>query len=294
MKVAHKRSLVLVSLAIVLYMNGLVAAQTVQVALDDVKQIKLLVSSRDDVRKILANYETTFDDDYDQSFSNDEVDIRVFYSSGTCAEEPEYGDYEDLWNVGGWKVTRIEIEPSEPVDPADIGFDLSRFSKQQRFRYSPETFVYHDKERGVALKSDSDGINEIIYFPRSAETKKLCGNNDLVKKFYSSDSWFPNAEFEYVCILVNKFADVVDVTLSLEEISASTSKTVAVTTTAIDPENDVLTYTYTISAGKIRGVGARVAWDLTGVPPGTYLISVGVNDGAGILGKTMSRSVVVK
>ena len=63
MKVAHKRSF-LVALLFVLYLACSTTGQTVQVALDDVKQIKVLVSSREDVRKILVNYETNFEDDH--------------------------------------------------------------------------------------------------------------------------------------------------------------------------------------------------------------------------------------
>src|SRR5262249_29682603 len=36
------------------------------------------------------------------------------------------------------------------------------------------------------------------------------------------------------------------------------STSISVTTTAVDPENDVLTYQYTVSAGRIVGTGANV------------------------------------
>lgn len=72
------------------------------------------------------------------------------------------------------------------------------------------------------------------------------------------------------------------------------STTVSVTTTAVDPENDVLTYNYTVSGGRIVGTGANVSWDLSGVAPGTYTITAGVDDGCGLCGKTQTQTVTVE
>ena len=65
------------------------------------------------------------------------------------------------------------------------------------------------------------------------------------------------------------------------------------TTTATDPENDVLTYEYTVSGGRIVGQGANVNWDLSGVRAGTYTITSGVNDGCGICGQTKTETITV-
>ncbi len=70
--------------------------------------------------------------------------------------------------------------------------------------------------------------------------------------------------------------------------------TIDVATTAVDPENDVLTYNYTVSGGRIVGSGANVQWDLTGAAPGTYTITAGVDDGCGICGQTQTRTVTVE
>ena len=55
----------------------------------------------------------------------------------------------------------------------------------------------------------------------------------------------------------------------------------SVTSTASDPDNDTLAYTYTTSGGRITGSGANVQFDSTGAAPGTYTITCHVSDGRG-------------
>ena len=107
--------------------------------------------------------------------------------------------------------------------------------------------------------------------------------------------------------ILNKPADVTNVTLSetrvtgkcqpgfrpKEGTTCSDDQLVDVATTAVDPENDVLTYNYTVSGGRIVGQGANVQWDLTGAQPGTYTITVGVDDSCGVCGKTQTRTIEV-
>ncbi|MGI8669275.1 MAG: hypothetical protein ACR2J3_05410, partial [Aridibacter sp.] len=70
--------------------------------------------------------------------------------------------------------------------------------------------------------------------------------------------------------------------------------TVSLTTNATDPENDVLTYNYTVSGGRIVGQGSNVSWDLAGVQPGTYTVTVGVDDGCGVCSPTVTETVTVE
>lgn len=88
----------------------------------------------------------------------------------------------------------------------------------------------------------------------------------------------------------NRPADATDLILS-ESIEPMI---VDVSTQAFDFENDPLTYTYTITAGKIVGSGANVKWDLTGVSPGMYEIKVGVDDGCGVCGKMVTKTYTLK
>jgi hypothetical protein len=62
----------------------------------------------------------------------------------------------------------------------------------------------------------------------------------------------------------------------------------------MDAENDTLTYSYTVSGGRVVGQGANVNWDLSGVKPGSYTITSAVDDGCGFCGKTQTQTITVK
>ena len=58
------------------------------------------------------------------------------------------------------------------------------------------------------------------------------------------------------------------------------SNEVTLTADAMDPQiNNELLFTFSVPAGRLRGVGRTVTWDLAGVPIGTYTATVEVNDG---------------
>ncbi len=105
---------------------------------------------------------------------------------------------------------------------------------------------------------------------------------------------------------INKPANVTALTVSDSEVTlpcpagqrsksggCNDNTTINVNTTAVDPENDVLTYNYTVSGGRVVGSGASVQWDLSGLQPGSYTITAGVDDGCGLCGQTKTETVRV-
>jgi outer membrane protein OmpA-like peptidoglycan-associated protein len=56
---------------------------------------------------------------------------------------------------------------------------------------------------------------------------------------------------------------------------------VAIISTASDPDNDPLTYSYTATGGQISGNGAQAQFDSTGLQPGKYTVNCMVSDGRG-------------
>jgi hypothetical protein len=287
-------------LSIVLFLifsaSSIAIAQFPRTLLKQVSQIKLLESNRDDVKRILAEYNSTDDDDnYYQEFSMGDVEIEVTYTSGTCSDDSENDEDSEMWKVAAWKVARIEVNPGVAITLDNAGFDLSKFTKEQRYPNDSDSFVFHDKALGLAFKTTEEGIEKIIFLPPRSKNTQLCPDGAAIKDFYSRKGWFSKQKpYDFVCILVNQHSNVVDLDLAVTEIEATSNKAIPVITTAVDPENDVLTYNYKVTGGQIRGTGAKVIWDLNGVAPGTYTITAGVDDGAGIVGTTITKAVIVK
>ena len=58
--------------------------------------------------------------------------------------------------------------------------------------------------------------------------------------------------------------------------------------------NEPFAYGYQVSAGRIIGAGAKVAWDLSGVKPGTYTVTAfALNTEYGLSGMTKTETVTV-
>lgn len=84
---------------------------------------------------------------------------------------------------------------------------------------------------------------------------------------------------------VSVSSSAASITLPCPEGTASTtcvpsaSREVTLTADARDQDNDTLLHTWSVTGGRITGEGRTVSWDLSGVNPGTYTVSVEVNDG---------------
>lgn len=61
---------------------------------------------------------------------------------------------------------------------------------------------------------------------------------------------------------------------------------------AFDADGDTLLYTYTATGGRISGDGPNVAWDLGSVSPGSYTVTVEVDDGCGCIAYTSATLAV--
>jgi outer membrane protein OmpA-like peptidoglycan-associated protein len=71
------------------------------------------------------------------------------------------------------------------------------------------------------------------------------------------------------------------ITCSADRSAVFAGERVHITTNASDPDGDPLTYTWRANAGKIVGNGAAVDFDTSGLAPGTYTVTVRVDDGRG-------------
>jgi hypothetical protein len=293
----------ILSLAFCLAAGGFASSQSPLPELDKIKQIKLLESTREDVRRILKDYK--LNDDYErwhyERFTSASAEIKITYSNGKCSD----GLDED-WNVSEWKVISIHISLNEPVKARNFGIDLSNYKKERIYANLKHTFKYHQKARGIGYNVNEDGIFGITLIPSRENYSLLC-NTESVKKYYGSDRWF-TGKLKYRIKEPFYFANVTELILSKNEItidcptkdSSETKRDydyfkISIETKAeSEVPTDVLNYNYMVSGGKIIGKGANVTWDLKGIKPGSYTITALVDNGCGICGATKTVTVVVK
>jgi len=249
-----------------------------------ITKIKLLETTRDEVVALLAP--TSFSssrNDYAEYFYAEDSVVQVRYSNGTCS-----GEFEE-WNTPEGTVTEVVVRPKAPIPAGEIGIDYSGFRKERTDPQRKSVYVRYDKDSGRAVSVFSGRIDSIYLFPSRQNYARLC-NNAQVRNYYASKRWAREPMLKNVIIDYNSPANVT--ALSLGAIDGD-ERMISVSTTAVDPENDVLTYDYKISAGKIVGRGAKVVWDLSGVGTGTHSIAAGVDDGCGICGKYITRTVTI-
>ncbi len=185
----------------------------------------------------------------------------------------------------GMKITKVNAE--------DFSADKLRAAVAATKNNSPLEFVAENGNETTIYKIDYRGGSRYPHLERDAAKTDVL--SQITKPFngfilqFSRGGGPRNGRTQ----MVNKFANVTDLLLSQTEITTSGKQTIDVSTTAVDPENDVLTYNYTVSAGRIVGTGAKVVWDLTGVEPGSYTIFAGVDDGCGICGRTITKTIKI-
>jgi hypothetical protein len=271
--------------------------------LEKVREIKLPESNRDDVIKILTAYKLEADEEnhYDR-FSTNDAEIRVDYSEGNCEEFRSDG-----FEVPEWKAIYIVIEPNNPIKPKNLKINFSKYKKEKKFYDIDDLYVYYDKESGIVFTVNEDKIVRIEFIPPPKYYSLMC-DKEKAKKLSVTSSIFEDELKDRNGIPICITANVNELNLSRTEIITSCAsssskesnncseeaKTIDISTIATDPEGDVLTYSYTVSVGKVIGTGEKVIWDLTGVKPGTYTITAAVDDGCGFCGAPKTKSVVVK
>lgn len=127
-----------------------------------------------------------------------------------------------------------------------------------------------------------------IFRPISGFFKRLFG----IKPRHSLACAFPTIE-NVAFSRITFVAECPSLGISSRYVCQSENQSVTVTTTANDPENDVLIYNYEVSAGRIVGNGSKVVWDLGGVEPGDYTFTVMVDDGCGVCGQPRQERIKI-
>ena len=273
---------------VILAAIAIASGQSLSEDIAKAKSIKLLDATQTEVAKLLGNTSPFM---YDaETFSLESSRIQVSYSSGKCTDSDSYGVSSDDWAIGAGKVVMIEILPRGDRKVSEIDVGKVQLRKDRLYRGRGDYHIYYNKREGIAITThgDQDYVEAVILFPSKASNSLLC-RDKKIQAYYAKTAWKRDWQPVYACILRNQYADVVDV-----EVALNGNRTFEVRTKATDPENDVLSYVYKVTAGKVIGGGAMVVWDLSDAPIGEHSISVGVDDGAGIVGRTVTKTVIVK
>jgi hypothetical protein len=278
-----KRGLLLI--CVVLIFSNFGGAQSLSEDLAKAKSIKLLEATRTDLTNLFGNTSPFM---YGQEvFSLRSSRIEVLYSTGHCTDSEAFGVDSEDWDVGEGKAVIVEVLPRENLTLRQLELGGVRLRKGQLYRGRNDYHIYYNKTEGIAVTTYGDYVDSIMFFPSRSSNALLC-RDEKIQKYYSKVEWKRDPQPKYACILRNSHANVVDV-----EIIDSGARLFTIKTSAIDPENDVLTYNYKVTAGKIIGVGAQVVWDLSEATPGSYSLIAGVDDGAGVVGNVVTKTVTV-
>ena len=290
------------TLLIIFYLtSGIFAyAQSPFPELDKIKNIKLLESTREDVKKIFDDDEESEGDKY----VTGNMYIYFFYSEGDCSDEVEE------WNVPEDAVIEIHVIFKDAEKPQTLKIDLSKFDRIKTDE-EDDVYTYYDKQKGVNYFVYKGKIGSIKLIPSDKNSPALCNNNNF-RQFNLDSEWFRNKLRDRPLATtgeLDSYVNVKDLILSRSEVildcAASTStkskikpgnaEIVVKTKSTANESDDDLVYEYKISAGKIVGRGANVTWDLSGVEPGKHTITVSIdNGGCNVCGTTRTQEVFVK
>lgn len=289
-------------------MCGFASAQNFFPELEIAKEIKLLRSTQSDVKAIMSEFDRGENDDendeyFYQEFRSDKTKVIISYSTGNCSEDAGIRNQPE-WNVPKMTATKVVITFDETTKLKELGLNLSNFKKKLEDEEveDSEDYIYYEENAGIIILTDEGEVEKIILHPPKKQIGNLCDNENN-SEILSGETGFVDAivNKDTYCILLNFPSNVANLELRTngafsckDENCLNAKKEIQVITTAIDPENDVLTYDYTVTGGKISGSGSSVIWDLTDASPGIYGITVGTDDGAGVVGETKSQKILAK
>ena len=220
-------------------------------------------------------------------FYREDSVITLTYASGQCnaESESEFRSPDD-WRVPDGKLVEIRLNPKSDIPLGKLPINLKTFRKERPYR---NYHAYFNKVTGITVFTRGDYVDEVRISPPEDRYSQLCDNKE-VRSFYASKKFRRYPEHKQNVVDFNFPADV----LNLEVTPMSDRvRWFSINTKAADPERDILIYNYLVSGGRIIGVGADVIWDLAGTPAGVYTVTAAVDDGCGICGKYITKSVRV-
>lgn len=301
----------IILIVFILLTHNAAFAQSMLVELDKFKEIKILESTRDDVRRIFAGYEFKNNNlsEYREWFNTPNVSIEFAYSRGKCDSEDTNGYDASEWKVEFVHITLKNTIKFEDIKPSLAGFGAKSATYKKEKKYiNDDIYVFHNKDLGIGLEINENRVQEIIFIAPKRYYSLIC-DKKIAKRLSSTKSFFTRPLKERKLIVSEPpFGGVSDLKLSHltiradcivndsgnNKVCSDNVKQVEVLTVSNDPDNDdFVTFNYSVSGGKVIGTGKKIVWDLSGVKPGIYKITARVDDGCGICGQTVTKEIKV-
>ncbi|HEX6124622.1 MAG TPA: hypothetical protein VFZ23_04550 [Pyrinomonadaceae bacterium] len=258
-------------------------------AFDRLNEIKLLEHDRFDIVGILSDFKAgkLNEADRSQQFWKTALLLKVSYAAGNCSTEDE------IWNVSEWKTVSIEIDPRIPVSLKDLGLDLSGFKKERAYINRSDSYFYQSKKLGIALEVDRNEVERIWIFPKDTSGVPLCKTKNA--KTFDRKGVFGDVQLEERRKELTEYAPLIpDLILSRLKIEPrEVNRDILVKAVAKSLDHETLGYRYTVSAGRIIGDGPDVVWNLGGVKPGTYTITVEIETYCGLCSQTKTETILI-
>lgn len=297
----------------VLAMSVSAAAQEVVSTLEKIREIKLLESSRDDVRRIFVGYEFKNYNisDYREWIKTKGIEIEFAYSEGNCKNKEDDDDYD----VSEWKVSYIQISLHKPIELKELekvlegfGAKISAYRREKLYINDDDIYVRHNKVLGIGLEVVKDSVREIFFIAPRKYYPLIC-DKKIAKRRLSTKSFFtlPIKERKLITdergFLGVGYLELSGVHLTADCVQANTVENytcpddggglIEVKAESNYPTDYSFVFQYETSGGKIIGTGKKVVWDLSGAKPGTYIITARIDDGCGICGPTVTKTVTI-
>jgi outer membrane protein OmpA-like peptidoglycan-associated protein len=180
---------------------------------------------------------------------------------------------------------------ASPSDIEDIPWQLATLQDEFIYRGGAEMAVhkairviaeldgkkyYGSSSDGLNPKSPLDVILGIRFFP--AEWASLGAGYQVTLHQTDANGIMEKSGFVVQGTLGTRKNDPPTVTCAVAKASILQGDTTTVRASAIDPDGDVLTYSWNASGGKIDGTGDTVTFNATGLAPGKYTVTNTVAD----------------
>jgi hypothetical protein len=134
---------------------------------DSWKDIKVMRSTRNDVRRILKEQG---DGSIFEIYSVKDGTIDISYTYGKCTDEANSG-----WDLPEGTVLEFAFTPLNDIKFSTLKLDLRKFEKVIESPHVPEIVTYIDRENGVRYVVQESGLLSTIgFFPSRKNDKARC------------------------------------------------------------------------------------------------------------------------